>query len=188
LALELLIHSGSFTASGTLGPRAAAPVRAAVGAALATPPSTPQCDLGTDASAVEVAAPWSVADTASSSASMPSASMPSASMPTPRTPDRVQPPPSMPVQSSPAPRAAQHRPTSCPARRLNAARRQAQRPARRLCVASGALVSVPVPRAAARAYRYRGGAVVSTCMQRAAARAYRYRRCSCATRPCSYAC
>jgi hypothetical protein len=87
-----------------------------------------------------------------------------------------------------APRASQHRPTSCPARRLNAARRQAQRPARRLCVATGALVSVPVPRAAARAYRYRWGAVVSTRMQRAAARAYRYRRCSCATRPCSCTC
>ncbi len=63
-----------------------------------------------------------------------------------------------------APRASQHRPTSCPARRLHAARRPAQRPARRL----SALVSVPVPRAAARAYRYR--------------------RCSCATRPCSCTC
>jgi hypothetical protein len=79
-----------------LGPRAAAPVRAAVGAALATPPSTPQRhvgrDLGTEPTAVEAAAPSSVADAASSSATMP----------TPRTPDRVQPPPSMPVHSPPS--------------------------------------------------------------------------------------
>jgi len=73
-----------------------------------------------------------------------------------------------------ATRAAQQRPTSCPARRLHAASRRAQHPARRLSVASGALVSVPVLRARpARRYRrlrprestVTEGTVVSTRMQ-----------------------
>ena len=132
---QLTIHSEW----DAVGSRAAAPVRADVGAALATPPSihcewsavdvqlatapsTPQRDLGTEPSAVEIpqrdlgtepsslvnAASSSVANTAPSSvantapSSLVNAASSSASMFVPRTPDRLQPPPSTPVQSSPS--------------------------------------------------------------------------------------
>ena len=149
-----------------LGPRAAAPVRAAVGAALATPPSTPQRhvgrDLGTEPTAVEAAAPSSVADAASSSATMP----------TPRTPDRVQPPPSMPVHSPPSNSRRPTTPNLLPG--TTPARSQPPSTTPSTAPESGALVSVPVLRARpARRLRPREsctvsvteGTVVSTRMQ-----------------------
>lgn len=167
--LERLIHSGSFTASGTLL-ALELPRRCAL-------PWAPRSQRRRPLHSAMLGATWVLSR-------RPLRQRRHRPLPTRR---RVRPPcqpqehlieynrhPPCPYIRHRATRAAQQRPTSCPARRLHAASRRAQHPARRLSVASGALVSVPVLRARpARRLRPREsctvsvteGTVVSTRMQ-----------------------